>query len=443
LLSRWLADRWLAAFFVYPVAVNRKLRTLLVLALSLFAFSFANAAKLSGTVTNKTTNTPAAGDDVALLDLMQGMNQAGSTKTDARGHYSFDLPNNGPHLIQVTHGKASYYASAPPGTPTADITVYDAAPKVAGIAGGIDAIRIESDPSGSSLNVIELINVRNDSNPPRTQSSDRSFDFYLPEGAVLGEDASATGPGNGALPLRITPVAINDVKNHYAVDFALRPGESLFQISYTLPYKGSLQIKAHPSLPTDMVAVMVPKSMTFKAPSGSPFAKAEGNPAAETVIARSVPAGEQLAFTVSGTGQLPQEQAADQSGNGGGMPGQPDANSAPADNRPGGGMGAPIDTPDPLSKYKWWIIGILVLALAAVAGFLLSKPTAVASSATLRADTPAMPQAPLSGRSTLDALKEEIFTLETDRLSGKLSEADYAEHRAALEIILKRAINRG
>ena len=102
-------------------------------------------------------------------------------------------------------------------------------------------------------------------------------------------------------------------------------------------------------------------------------------------------------------------------------------------------MGAPIDTPDPLSKYKWWIIGVLLLAMAAVAGFLLSKPPA----ATLRADTPAMPEAPLSGRSTLDALKEEIFTLETDRLAGKLTEEEYAEHRAALETVLKRALKRG
>jgi hypothetical protein len=159
------------------------------------------------------------------------------------------------------------------------------------------------------------------------------------------------------------------------------------------------------------------------------------------LIARTVPAGQQLTFTVSGTGQLPRDpndasgaQGGDQSGMGG---------SSATDTRPGGGMGAPIDTPDPLSKYKWWIIGGLLLVMAAVAGVLLSKPSgAPVAAAPLPATTP-MPEAPLSGRSTLDALKEEIFTLETDRLSGKMTEEEYAEHRAALEVILKRALKRG
>jgi hypothetical protein len=40
-------------------------------------------------------------------------------------------------------------------------------------------------------------------------------------------------------------------------------------------------------------------------------------------------------------------------------------------------------------------------------------------------------------------LKEELFTLETDRLTGRLDETEYAEHKAALETILKRALKRG
>jgi hypothetical protein len=53
-----------------------------------------------------------------------------------------------------------------------------------------------------------------------------------------------------------------------------------------------------------------------------------------------------------------------------------------------------------------------------------------------------MPVAPLTG-STLSALKEELFTLETDRLSGRINEAEYAEHKAALETLLKRVLQRG
>ena len=39
-------------------------------------------------------------------------------------------------------------------------------------------------------------------------------------------------------------------------------------------------------------------------------------------------------------------------------------------------------------------------------------------------------------------LKEELFALETDRLEGRLGEAEYAEQKAALEVVLKRALSR-
>jgi hypothetical protein len=42
----------------------------------------------------------------------------------------------------------------------------------------------------------------------------------------------------------------------------------------------------------------------------------------------------------------------------------------------------------------------------------------------------------------LAALKEELFTLETERLEGKLSESEYAEQKAALETVLRRALSR-
>lgn len=42
----------------------------------------------------------------------------------------------------------------------------------------------------------------------------------------------------------------------------------------------------------------------------------------------------------------------------------------------------------------------------------------------------------------MTGLKEELFALETERLEGKLSDAEYAEQKAALEQVLKRALGR-
>ncbi len=47
------------------------------------------------------------------------------------------------------------------------------------------------------------------------------------------------------------------------------------------------------------------------------------------------------------------------------------------------------------------------------------------------------------GDSLLAAMKEELFALETDRLQGRLSESEYAEQKAALEVVLRRALVRG
>jgi hypothetical protein len=43
----------------------------------------------------------------------------------------------------------------------------------------------------------------------------------------------------------------------------------------------------------------------------------------------------------------------------------------------------------------------------------------------------------------LAALKEELFAVETDRLQGRLSETEYVEQKTALEIVLRRALQRG
>ena len=42
----------------------------------------------------------------------------------------------------------------------------------------------------------------------------------------------------------------------------------------------------------------------------------------------------------------------------------------------------------------------------------------------------------------LQVLKEELFSLETDRLQGLIGETDYLQQKAAIELILRRALQR-
>ena len=202
---------------------------------ALFA-GFACAESITGTVTNKTTNKPATGDDVVLIRLAQGMQESTRTKTDAKGHFTLDVPDQGFHLVRVTHDKANYFRPVPEGTNSVDIEVFNAAPKVEGVSGEADVMRIQTDASGNGLRVVENFFVKNESNPPRTQFGERPFEFYLPSGAVV-EGSAALAPGG--MPVQASPMPLGD-PNHFAFIFPIRPGETRFQVTYRLPSAGVL-----------------------------------------------------------------------------------------------------------------------------------------------------------------------------------------------------------
>lgn len=427
-----------------PTFLSRAARALALLLLG----SLASAETITGTVTNKTTNKPAAGDDVVLIRLAQGMQEAARTKSDSHGHFSLDVPDAGVHLVRVTHDKANYFRPAPPGTQSIDIDVFNAAAKVEGVTGEATVIRLQTDETGKSLKVVQNFFIKNDSAPPRTQFSDRAFEFYLPPGAVV-EGSAALGPGS--MPVQSPPVPLGD-SNHFAFIFPIRPGETRFQVTYHVPYTGSFQFDPKVSLPTDTVAIMMPKSMTFKASGAVGYSPVTEETTAQTYVARNAQPSEPLGFTVSGSGQLPRDEGQGATG-ANTAAANPDATAATGtaatDTRPGGGLGNPIDptgSNDPWAKYKWWIIGGLGLALAAAGGFLLRSTPSTPATGPHTHPTPnalaPRPDTPHNQHLLLAALKEELFSVETDRLQGKLSEPDYLEQKSALEVVLRRALRR-
>jgi hypothetical protein len=444
------------------IFLTSSLRRVVMGAAVMAAFSsFALADSITGIVTNKTTDKPSAGDDVVLIRLAQGMQEASRTKTDAKGRFTLEIPNgdNGLHLVRVTHDKANYFRPAPPGTQSVEVEVFNAAAKVKGVSSEADVMRIQTDESGKALRVVENFFVKNESSPPLTQFSDRPFEFYLPEGAVV-EGSAALAPGG--MPVQASPVPLGEA-NHYAFIFPIRPGETRFQISYRLPYGGSLKFAPRVMMPTDTIAVMMPKSMTFKPGPGAPYTPVTEETTAQTYVARGVQPSQALDFMVSGTGQMPRDTGgaagASAGADGSGQAGAGGSAAAAADTRPGGGLGTPLDPEgnnDPWAKYKWWIMGGLGLAMAVGAGIMLKNGPAQAMAAsggggfaggpggTGLGGAGSIGAAPVGtgGDSLLAAMKEELFALETDKLQGRLSETEYLEQKAALEVVLRRALLR-
>jgi len=139
-------------------------------------------------------------------------------------------------------------------------------------------------------------------------------------------------------------------------------------------------------------------------------------------------------------------------------------------NRPGGGLGAPIEAPDPLDKYRWFILGGFALVLVGGALVVMRrKPTAGSAAGMPAATVPAAMAAsvpdmssrtPLAvapaqtssgGGATLPsdhssilllALKEELFQLEIERRQGKLTAEEYEKAKTALDQTLDRALKR-
>lgn len=415
------------------------------------------AASITGVVTDRTTGKPSAGDTVAVINTAQSMNEIAKTTSDAQGQFQINAPDGGQILLHITHRGADYFKSVPPGTSSAQIDVYDSAVKIDGLTGEALVLRAETDPSGKMLNVAENFFVQNASAPPRTEVGGNTFDFYLPKGAQITQTL-ASSPGG--LPTNTEVKTLEAASGHYAFTFPIRPGETRFQVVYSLPYNGKQTFSLKLSVPTEDFAVMLPKSMTFQ--GAVPFQPLNQDTSAQSYDAHQPPIAQPVQFSIAGNGQLPQApddaQGASQ-GNG-----EQSGNNGPATSgpRPGGGLGAPDDpnaTNDPWAKYRWWILSLLGLALVVGAGVML-KSGQPSPDLAVDAAAPPLPSINASAAargavystngttasagpaSLLQTLQAELFALETDRLAGRLTEQQYAEQKAAFDVVLRRALAR-
>ena len=328
-------------------SLKGKASALIPIVLLLMLASFASAQTLTGTVKNSTTGKPSAGDEVILITLGQGMEEAGRTKADSKGNFSFKLDAQGPHLIRVIHQDVTYHRMAPPGTTSVEVEVYDVGKKIEGIDVVADIMRFQA--GQGQLQVERTFAVQNNSKPPRTQMNEHNLEFYVPDGATMGEGQAMTAGGQ---PVKSAPVPEGqNAKNKYSFLFPLRPGETRFNVVYTVPYTGSINIDPKSVYPLEHFVAIAPKSMQFAPASDATYKVAPfpGQPDANVEVASSTQVGQAMAFKLTGEGTL--AAPADDNGQSGG------GSSAQSDNRPGGGLGPPIDAPDPLQKYRWWILG--------------------------------------------------------------------------------------
>ncbi|MFZ0761021.1 MAG: carboxypeptidase regulatory-like domain-containing protein, partial [Candidatus Sulfotelmatobacter sp.] len=280
--------------------------------------SLAASQTLTGTVKNATTGKPAVGDDVVLLKLAQGMEEAGRTQTDAGGHFSLKLDDlQAPHLIRVIHQDVTYHQMVPPATTSVNVDVFDVAKKIEGIQMVADIMRLEV--VQGQLEIVREFGVQNSSDPPRTQMNEHNLEFYIPEGAQIIEDSATATTQNGN-PLKSAPVPEAE-KNRYSFIFPLRPGLTRFEVAYQLPYTGSANVDPKSLYSLQHFVVMIPKTMQFAAAAKSAGFKLidyPNEPGASVQVTSNTTPHENLAFRVSGEGTLAASQEGGAQGSGGG-----------------------------------------------------------------------------------------------------------------------------
>ncbi|MBZ5525650.1 MAG: carboxypeptidase-like regulatory domain-containing protein [Acidobacteriia bacterium] len=392
----------------------------LTIAFILLACSLAATAQtITGGVRNGTTRKPAAGTEVVLVKLAQGMDEVGKTRTNSEGQFTLKVPDpSANYMVRVRFQDVYYNAQIPPGVTTAQITVYNSAPTVPEIQ-LIDHSQV-FETANQTLNVIEVFNLRNISNPPVTQPA---FTFYVPEGATVrtGQAVSSSGM---PVPVEATPLP---EKGKYQFVYPLRPGNIRFELVYTLPYSGSYRMEPRLPMKAFKFFAVVPRSMGFKPVGGAAFHpdqwSIEPTLDMNTNAVDSPAPGQSLAYEISGAGQIPQDT----------QPQQQQGNSRQApDSRRGGGLGVPNEKPNPISSGQWAFLGVMTLFMAAGAAFIFLQ--------TQSTTVPAAAPSKGGAGSLLDALKEEMFQLEADRLQGKVSSQEYESAKGALNKTLQRAM---
>jgi hypothetical protein len=354
------------------------------------------ADSIKGVVRNQTHGRSAAGTDVILLrldqtspdqmSLNQRVQEETRAKTDSQGAFKLDVryPDK-LHLVRVIYQGVNYDQPAAAGN-FVSINVFDAVPKAQGLTGSIEIIRIQT--AGDHLHVSDMVEIKNDSSPPLTQASERTFEVYLPAHAKI-DSALAAGPGRVAA--LITAAPLTGQPGRYTVNYPLQPGATKFAFNYDLPYEGHATFRPKSMYPLQQLAVMLPPAIRFSSRSSTFQVLRTGNDRYQVEAANAVKAGEGPGFEISGVGEFPAPRAQAPS------PPKPPPQRIPAfsfptssraqnTNRLDAGAGSGIFAES--SRAQWWIFAACVILAFGGCAFVVSRSRHLPDDATNLPDSP-------------------------------------------------------
>ncbi len=308
-------------------------------------------AAVDGTVIDRTTGKPAVGTIVSLVQPGQGgMQTLASVKTDAAGKFRIDKDAPpGPTLIQAFFSGVIYNKVMMPGAPTSgvEVDVYDSTSKT-GVA-KVSQHFIVLQPGTSEMAVSEGILYQGDPQLTYNDAANGSFRFYLPPEAKGQVSVTINAPGG--MPIQ-RPAEKTNTPNVYKVNYPIKPGETRFDLNYTVPVTSPLIFTGkilHPEGASDLV---IPNGVTVK---GDNLELAGQEPKTQASIYRIK--GNEYKVEVAGTGSL-----------------SPAAEASPGGDEDNGSPGIQEVKPRIYDRL-YWVLGIAFATLA-LGGVVLYRSSA-------------------------------------------------------------------
>jgi hypothetical protein len=189
---------------------------------------------VDGTVRNGTTGKPQAGVPVVLVAMGgAGMAPRATATTGGAGAFRFDASIQGAALLQATYQGVVDNLVGGSGAPPSGLPreVFAVPPRRGAAKVAEDVVILE--PLGAQLSVRQNVVWRNPGKETYRDAAAGTLRFWAPAEAKDSLRVTATAPGG--LPVEQTAEAAGE-PGVYKVDFPIKPGDTVFEITYTAPF---------------------------------------------------------------------------------------------------------------------------------------------------------------------------------------------------------------
>jgi hypothetical protein len=260
-------------------------------------------AQISGVVINATTEKPQAGVTVNLVHPGQGgMQTLATVKTDADGKFKIDheVPPP-PALLQASYQDVQYNLIMQPGAPSQGVrlSVYNATSQASSASLSKQHL-VVLEPLDDGIHVAETFLMQNTGKTTFQDPVKGSVQIYLPKEAQGNAKVTVDAPSG--MPITRAPEKTSE-PDVFKVGYPIKPGETTYEVAYTLP--PSIQF-AGKVLGSGQMLVVTPESVKL---SGTDLKEdglkqlGQGGPMARVyeVTAKS---GASYELGIEGTGSL-------------------------------------------------------------------------------------------------------------------------------------------